>query len=334
MMITINKSILHILDFNSGITVFSEQELDVNNKSVTTFLTKHLEKSFADSNLKSGSFLESSKFKIQMHEYINNQISFVEFSTYIANQIYSTISKSDNLASQDLIVCDFIAESERIIGILLCANRVGFTHQVIKENSKIKNDIINHYAILPNTSQKIDEYAFVDVSSLNIRFFDKKRYIDGQDTFIIPDTVLECSTSISQKDTVKLVNSITQKVAESYGQSSVLAISKVKNYIVENSEVSDSIEPLELSKEVFNSSPMMQEEFLREVRSAGVPEKVKIDKGFAVRAGKSHRIKTDTGIELSFPADYFQNKDYIEFINNSDGTLSIELKNIGKIINK
>ena len=142
-MITINKSILHILDFNSGVAVFSEQELDMQNNSALTFLTKHIERSFLDSNLKPGSFLEKSNFEKQMNNYINRRLDFVEFSTYIADLANSTISKSDKLDSQDLFICDFNLDDERIIGILLC-------------NNKIKNDIINHYTILPNLSQKLD----------------------------------------------------------------------------------------------------------------------------------------------------------------------------------
>ena len=42
-MIVIDKAILHILDFNSGMTVFSDEELTVEN-SIETFLLKHIEK--------------------------------------------------------------------------------------------------------------------------------------------------------------------------------------------------------------------------------------------------------------------------------------------------
>ena len=55
---------------------------------------------------------------------------------------------------------------------------------------------------------------------------------------------------------------------------------------------------------------------------------------YAQKAGRSHKIKTDTGIEITFPSEYIENTDFIQFINNPDGTLSIELKNIGKIVNK
>ena len=64
------------------------------------------------------------------------------------------------------------------------------------------------------------------------------------------------------------------------------------------------------------------------------PKDLKIEKTSAVRASKSQKIKTDTGIEITVPVEYFEDDRYIEFINNNDGTISIALKNIGKLINR
>ena len=47
-----------------------------------------------------------------------------------------------------------------------------------------------------------------------------------------------------------------------------------------------------------------------------------------------HKLKTDTGIELTIPTDYFDNTEYVEFNNNEDGTLSITLKHISNIVNR
>jgi len=325
---------LHILDFNSGMTVFSEQELEMKNDSVITFLTKHIEKSYNDQNSKAGVFRSDSNFKRQLADYIDGKLDFIGFSLSIAELMHSAISQADVLDSSDLLICDLKRDDNRFIGILKCNNRVGFTHQVIKRDEKIKNEIINHYAILPNLTQKIDEYAFIEVNSLDIKFIDKKRLINGQETYVLPEKILECSSTVSPNSTIKLVKSITCKIAENHGQSSVAAISKAKNYMVEHMETSEFLDPVELGKKVFRSSPIMQEEYVEEVKKSGISEVVKIDRDFCVKKGKNHKIKTDTGIEISFPVDYFENKDYMEFVNNPDGTLSIELKNIGKIINK
>ena len=54
----------------------------------------------------------------------------------------------------------------------------------------------------------------------------------------------------------------------------------------------------------------------------------------AERTGKTHVIKTDTGIEIRVPSEFVSNADYIEFINQADGTISIQLRNISKLVDK
>ncbi|WP_371364481.1 Nucleoid-associated protein YejK [Sporomusa rhizae] len=334
MLVTINNAILHILDFHSGVTVFSEQELDIESNSVMAFLTKHIEKSYTAQNSKTGTFHPDSKFKSHVSEYLTGNVDFISFSVSVAEAMYTAIAQSDVLDSTDIVICDFAIDGTRGIAILKCSNKVGFIHQVVQENDKLKNDIVNHYAILPNPSQKLDEYAFIDAETLDIKFIEKKRSVNGLDAYLLADSILECSSLISPKETLDLVNSITLMVAENHGKSTVEAASKTKNYIMDNIEVSEYLDPVELGKEVFSSSPLMQEEFINEVKNAGIPETVKVEKSLAVKAGKSHKIKTDTGIELTFPVDYFESSEFIEFVNNPDGTISIQLKNIGSIINK
>lgn len=334
MIVLVNRAVLHILDFNSGVTVFSEEELDIQNDSVLTFIIKHVEKAFSDPNSKHGAFYANSLFKSRLSAYVDGSEDFISFSGYVAKEVYSAIVESDMVEPADLLVCDLSLDGSRVLAVLKCNNKVGFTHQVTTVDGHVRNDIINHYAILPSLSQKIDEYAFIQLDSMGIKFSDKKRLVDGKDTYIIPERILSCSATISQKNAIDLVKSIANRVSENHGQSTVTAVSKAKNYIVENAEVSDYLEPAELGREVFSSSKVMQEEYLREVKDAGIPEVIKLDRDFAIKKGKSHKIKTDTGIELVFPVDYFENKDFIEFINNPDGTISIELKNIGKIVNK
>ena len=43
---------------------------------------------------------------------------------------------------------------------------------------------------------------------------------------------------------------------------------------------------------------------------------------------------TDTGIEVSFPAEYGDDPEFIQFSTEENGLISIELKNIGSIENK
>ena len=49
---------------------------------------------------------------------------------------------------------------------------------------------------------------------------------------------------------------------------------------------------------------------------------------------KLHKIIIDRVIEISFPVEYMNDREFIEISTNENGTLKIELKNISKITNK
>ena len=46
---------------------------------------------------------------------------------------------------------------------------------------------------------------------------------------------------------------------------------------------------------------------------------------------RMQKFKLANGIELAIPMDVYQNKEFVEFINNPDGTISVMIKNIDEI---
>lgn len=330
----IKKAVLHILDFNSNVSVFSQKQLEFSDDSVSSYLQKHIEKMHKDSGKKSGKFNEESYFSEYLKQYTRNEIEFVDFSSWIGNVLYERIALSDKLCSADLIVVDYIYEDVTYFGVLLIHHKTAFTHQVINDENGVYNQLIKHYAILPNSSQRVDAFAIINTDDFKIEFVDKKRVVDGKEELVLPEILLECSSDVSVKEAVKIVKEITTQVAEEYGSNSAIAVSKAKNYMVENSEMSESFSPIAMGEEVFSDSPIMQQEFEKRIVEKELPKDIKLERSSVVKASRNHKIKTDTGIEITVPVEYFEDERYIEFINNTDGTISIELKNIGKITNR
>ena len=90
----------------------------------------------------------------------------------------------------------------------------------------------------------------------------------------------------------------------------------------------------DLAANVFNESEEMQNTFISASLEHELPKEVEVPKQYVTKKLKNQKIKTDTGIELSFPTEYSENSNFIEFVNHQDGTITIEIKNIGKITNK
>lgn len=334
MIIDIKRAILHILDGVSGISVFSDMELDVENQSVTAYLAKHIEKVYDDSGLRTGEFNPTSGFKYHLTEYLNGECDLKTFSMHIAEKTYEAIAHSENIDSSDLIICDCVVSEVPVIAVLKCDNKSGYTHQVVQNEGIISNEIINHHAILPSTSQKISECAFINSNDMSIRYKGKKRKIDGESVDLIADIVLEGVFDISAKESYNAVCKIAKNVAVDNGVDSIEADVKLKKFVTEAAVEETYIEPVKVAEAVFDASPSMREEFIEKVQNANVPEKVEINEYVAKKAVSNIKLTTDIGVELSFPAEYYSDGEHIHIINNSDGTLSIQINRIGEIKNK
>lgn len=329
----IQKAILHILDLTSNICVISQEELDYSKEDVREFIEKHINKVFADPNKREGMFKQGSKYLEHLNDYRGGKESFYEFSYFIVERIHQKISNAENLESMDLLLVEFNENDVNYLVMFLWNNKMAYTHQVSTVQNQTKNEIIRHYAILPNTSQKIDSYAFLNLSNFALEFVDKKRVIAGEETLLLPDRVLECNYNISSRETVKSVSEIAKTVAEEHGADPVKAVSRTKKFIAENGETSERLSPRELCDEVFAEDEILARAFTEKAKEANLPENVKVEQKYAVKSGSTHKIKTDTGIEIIFPSAFCDNTEYLRFINNENGTISIEIVNVGEISN-
>lgn len=336
MIVSVKNAILHILDANSGVSVFSDTELDISDASINNFITKHIEKIYEDPGLRSGEFAQNSGFKYHLTEYLNGETNLAQFSLFIAERLYDAIKSAEVTESCDIIVCDCIANDVPTLAVLKCDNKIGYTHQVTKDGGKISNALINHYAILPTTSQKISECAFINEEDFSIKYAGKKHKIEGESVDLISEILLECYFDISVRESINAVKKIAKKVTDENGGDSIETSAKMKEFIVKNIEENEFeyIEPKEIAKAVFDGRPVMRDEFMEKIEDAGVPEKVEVTSYVAKKMSANVKLVTDIGVELSFPAEYYRDGKYIDIINNEDGTISIQINNIGELINK
>lgn len=331
----IQQAILHILDFNANMCILSQKELDFTSDIVYEYVDKRIRRILCDAGQQSGIFYATSTMQRDIQQMLDGEMTFAEFASNTAKKLYDFLSHCEKTESLDVLFVDFQDDEDiRNLAVMLLEHKTAYTHQILDDDGAVYNNLITHHAILPGLSQKVEGYAYIRCHDFSVRFVDKKRSLDGEEICVLPDRVLQCTAAISGRDAVKLVSKITAQVAEDYGVNAVEALSKAKNYLAENAEAEQAFSPEAMGEAAFTSSPQMQAAFKEQLAEAKLPEQVDIQKDFALRTGRQHKIKTDTGIEITFPSEYVENTEYIQFINNPDGTISIELKNIGKIINK
>ena len=126
---------------------------------------------------------------------------------------------------------------------------------------------------------------------------------------------------------------VVEEVANEYGANAAIATAKAKAYVAENAEDSDEVPFDEFVEEVFEDEGPRRS-FVEAAQKENLPEHAPVERAVAKRVTRNHKIRTDTGIEITFPAEYAQNPEFIEFTSTSNGLIRIELKNIGSIENK
>ena len=332
----VNHAILHILDFDSAVNVMSQRELDLESRAVRSFLTSHLRRARTSADNKRAAFGEQSAFAEELKSFFYGERDFVDLSVQIAEFLADELSRADKAESTDVLVADFDDDEDvRWFAILLLGSKQAFMHEVGREDGEVRNDIARHYAILPSPSQKVASFAVVRASSMEVFYQDKTRKIAGQDIMLIPDGLLQCDTGVSGKEVIDTVTRIVEEVAEEHGANTAVALARAKAVVAEKVEADEELAPWDLADEVFEDEPAMKERFVSEMREEKLPERVPVERQQVERAAvRNHKIRTDTGIEISFPAEMGSNSDYIEFVNEPNGLISIELKNIGSIENR
>lgn len=336
MIVGLKKAILHILDTNSGMGVFSDELLDINDAQINTFITTHIEKLYESASLRKAEFKDASGFRGKLEQYNNGEITFEELSKNAAERLYDAIASTEEPRACDLIAVEFVSNQSRIFGLLKCDNKTGFTHSIAQSDGKVKNNIINHYAILPSITNKIGECAFVDLDTKVIAYIGKKNKIDGDSVDIIAELLLECEYEISPRESANTVTKIAKKVAIENGADQLETRARIKEYITESIEDKnyEYVDTKEVAEKVFEGMPTVRDEFVEKMEKAGVPEKVEVNKYLTKKMTANIKLTTNTGVELSFPPEHYKNPEFMELITNEDGTISIKINNITELTNR
>ena len=350
-MLKVSQAILHVFDFETGSKYYSEAPLDLENRPTKSYVQRRLRKITASPESNHGEFAEDSGFAGELEHYLMGGADFQGFSVQIAEWFWEELRRSEELEQVDLLVADFVdtdstavganstdaevdaafdgPEGKRFFAVVLLPRKQSFVHEIGGTNEILRMD-----TALPNPTAKIDTYVLVDCDSFAIDFHDKERSIGGQTIQILPDKFLQCSAAASTQEVFSEVSVIVQDVAEEYGLTPAVEVGRAKAAVAQQADRDEVVTPAEIGRVVFEDRPDVQQVFEERVREAKLPEEAPVRRGVANRLAKNHKIKTDTGIEITFPSDLADKPGYLDFTTGADGTISITIGNVAHIENK
>lgn len=326
MSITFNHTIIHVLDLSMGMPILSTELLALNDET-ESFITKHLVKIFESSATCSAVFKGESAFK-KIFEVPLTEDNFLGLSNDLADLYFKYMVEYGTIPSGDLIVTDFTMDGVNHLGILKLNYKEEYTHFVENSESGVSARIIKHKGIFPPTSKQVDEGLIINMETKDVALLDatKSKYLS---------LLYDLEPKMSVKETIKAIEKVAAKVIDEHFDNPLNAMTELKTNISESISRTSSIPVQEIMEQTFGDDIEVFESCMEHMEEMGIKEsKIEVVDSKISNKFSSQKLKTDTGIELKFPTHLFKDPDFIEIVNEPDGTISIVLKHISQIINK
>lgn len=332
-MIKIEKLIIHVLNCETNLLVLSDECMKEYESTIEKMLYQKLNKIFTSSGKRRGEFKDNSHVKGKIEDYKSKTISFEELSAWYATYVFDIKMKYGIYENSDLIICEVLYEERRYIVTFENSYNEGITHYIQQEDDIVKNEIITQKTLISQNLLKKDYAITIELSDLQIGTIESAVEIEGETTFLYSNLILSCEMKTSFKEGTKAIQKVCKNISEKYNLDDMQMMPKVKQMIVDSVDSKTDIEVEEIATILFSDKPMVKTEFKEELHKSGV-HAIPVEYAKTTKAEKMQKIKTDIGIEISVPVDFMNSKEYIEFSTAVDGTISIQLKNINKLISK
>jgi hypothetical protein len=260
--------------------------------------------------------------------------NYIKYTSEVATMLYNVIIHYPDIPSADLVCCLFEADGVDFFGILKFNYKNSYIHYVNMNEDKKLNSIIKQKTTLPGDSQKADECIIVNLQDFSMKVNEKKYDINGEERYYLSSMFLDSVCQMSKKEKAQVFKKAVENFGKKHLKDDIEAAGNFAAAVTECIERNEVIDIAMVAENTFKKRPEMKQEFIEHIENTGIEEnEIELDKETANKVFKKHRIKTDSGIEITLPYDFFKDRNRMEFINNPDGTVSIMIKNIAKIIN-
>lgn len=324
----VSRAVLHVLDAADNQILCSEDTLNLEDPFLEGYVMRQVRRIHGGTTASKGYFEEDSPALKLLKDYFEKKRNFLDVSWEILAPLREYASAHSRCI--DVLVADYQKDGVPYFSFVLLEGQEALMHTVqVNEAGKSVNSLAA-CCTMPAVSKRPKSFAAVNLLNMEIRFADEG---DWDGTAMLADNILHCTKEKSTKEILQNVQEIASEVAVSHDENPSLLLSKVKQAVKDNVEEEGSFSLEDVAEEVFEK-PEMKQQFLKRTVEAELPKETQTTAAAVNRWIRNQKLMTDTGIEIVFPTDYYQKTDLIEFQNNADGTISIVIKNVGKITNR
>lgn len=331
--LSIKKIIVHILDTSMSIPVMSMDEMPTS-VNMNDFFATHISKIMNDDSLKSCEFdADYNLFLNYLKEYQTETTDFVGFSKQVAGQLFGIMSHHVNIPSGDLAIVRYRYQSNDYLALLKLNYQNTYIHYTDYESDVNINTIIEHRTTLPNAGQRITEAAIIHLDTFHVQLLDKVYELDGEKVPYLSKHFFKCHTKLSSKEQMQAVKTATNRIAKKFYDTDIEKKAEVSEKLYNHLDDTGAIDLDAFAKDAFPAMEEVKEVFFETLEKKGVVEpNIQMTEKTIARTFDKQKIKTDNGIEIKIPMDFYNNPEKMEFVTEPNGKISIIIKDISRIL--
>ncbi len=318
------EAYLHVLDAQSNVKLLSERPMQLD-LEISEYIGKHIEGFFEHLDIANSNLANATKLS-------SEGLDFKELTLVVADLFFDTMQKTEGIKPCDLMCLNFKREDIDYYGFLKLNFRTSYAHAVEIEDNLITNKIIRQVTTLPYKSQKVEEGFLMDRAHNLALIKDKLVTIDGSKSRYIAEEVLGIQADMTVKRKIDLITKSAQKVMEKYDDQPLVKTAAVKKMITAHLDENGALDMSTIVNQCFDTK-VAREAYVQELQDKGIePESVMINETQRKKLKRTQKIKTASGVEIVLPFEYVSRSENLNIITQPDGSISIELRNLGEIL--
>jgi len=323
------KAVIHTFNKESEYPVCSTFEIDHDEELTFEMLKTNIEKMHGSSEMKWAGFGEASPVEKMMEALDNDLNLFMEITRDLSYIIQKKIFENrEALPSCDIAFMLFEMDGVMYFGCI----KLNHKDLLIRKLESTRDGAIamirksNDLYLSPKS--KVEEAFLIHLKYMDIALLDKTYTVKGEKVSFFGDLVLGLNRGMSEKEKLKSFNQINKRVQDKFIGEDLEQKAQIKKAISDTIVEEGTIDVNKVLDKVFEDGHEVKAIYKEAFKKANLDkEEIKVGESMARKYDKQ-KIITGNGIEILIPVEYYQDESKVEIIPNSDGTITIVIKNI------
>lgn len=262
----------------------------------------------------------------------DNPADLEPFVNVTTEKLYDLIKDSSELTSGAGAFIFCVAEEQPYVCFFRLKFREFFTLR-LAEDGMVSWPL--NTKVLPSGGTKDLEFFLINIYERTVRVSDVEATIhDVRMNYLVEEVLGLKKAEPSEKEKVSAVRETTiETIRECYEEPEVpQKIMEYKTEVAKQAEATGRVSVAEIESTVFSDNEKAKETYREKLSDENISvNPIPVSKKTERSLCRKQRILTDNGIELLVPVEYLKNEQYVEYLQDDEGNISIVLKSIKNI---